>query len=189
LGELSDAAIVTQVLSGNREAFAELIDRNRRLVFSVHLNSVGDRDMAEDLTQETFIKAYRALETYDASAGRFSTWLTTIAVRIGIDARRRQKPTESLEHLHEDKGFDPASDARTERSTEAAGVGDAVRRALRRLPDQQRLAVTLKHIEDLPFSEVARIMGCSVNSAKVHAHRGRLQLARFLGYMREEGLA
>ena len=189
MGELSDAAIVTQVLSGNRDAFADLIDRHRRLVFSVHLNSAGDRDMAEDLTQDTFIKAYRALDTYDPGAGRFSTWLTTIAVRVGIDARRRHRPTESLERLHEEKGFDPASEARTERSTEAAGVGEAVRRAVQRLPEQQRLAVTLKHIEDLPFTEVARIMGCSVNSAKVHAHRGRLQLARFLGYMREEGLA
>ncbi len=87
-----------------------------------------------------------------------------------------------------DQGFDPASEERTERALEAAAVGQAVRAAIQRLPERQRVAVILKHIEDMPFSEIAQIMGCTVNSAKVHAHRGRNRLAQLLGHLREEEL-
>ncbi len=186
MGSVSDEILVKQALSGRRGAFEELVDRHRTRVFSVLLRTIGDRDMAEDLTQETFIRAYRRLDAFSPEVAQFSTWLVTIAARIGIDAHRRKKPGESLERLSEEKGFDPPSEGRTERGAESEAVSQLIHASLSRLPERQRMAVTLKHIEDLPFTEVARIMGCSVNSAKVHAHRGRKQLAVYLGHLREE---
>ncbi|MBD3177512.1 MAG: sigma-70 family RNA polymerase sigma factor [Armatimonadia bacterium] len=189
MSELSDAELVSGVLSGNRDFFAHLIDRHRNRVFSVMLTAVGNRDMAEDLTQETFLKAYRNLGSYDSAQAKFSTWLLTIATRLRIDTHRRAKPESSLDRMQEDKGFDPDSGVRTDRGLEQEAVGQVVRDAIGRLPERQRVAVTLKHIEGLPFSEIAQIMGCTVNSAKVHAHRGRNRLAQLLGHIREEGLA
>ncbi|NLN91100.1 MAG: sigma-70 family RNA polymerase sigma factor [candidate division WS1 bacterium] len=184
----SDAELVSGVLSGHRECFAHLVDRHRSRVYSVMLHAVGDRDMAEDLTQETFLKAYRNLANYDSSRAKFPTWLLTIASRLRVDAHRRARPERSLDQMSADQGFDPASEERTERALEAAAVGQAVRAAIQRLPERQRVAVILKHIEDMPFAEIAQIMGCTVNSAKVHAHRGRNRLAQLLGHVREEEL-
>jgi RNA polymerase sigma-70 factor, ECF subfamily len=186
LRERADENLVLQARRGDRDAFAELIDRHRGRVYSVLLRSVGDRDMAEDLTQETFVRAYERLDSFSPSGSRFQSWLLTIATRIAIDSYRRRRPTESLEKLSEESGFDPPSTARTEAGAESAEVAATVGRYLQRLPERQRMAVTLKHIEGLPFSEIAQIMGCTVNSAKVHAHRGRLQLARYMGHLREE---
>lgn len=184
--EPTDAMLIHLVLSGDRQSFARLVERHRRKVFSAAMQTLGDRELAEDVTQEAFVKAYRSLEAYSPTIARFETWLLTIAARTAVDAQRRRRRTESLEHITEAQGFDPPSQARPEASSEAESVSEAVHRALRRLPERQRLAVTLKHLQELPFTEVARIMGCSVNSAKVHAHRGRVQLAKYLGHIREE---
>jgi RNA polymerase sigma-70 factor (ECF subfamily) len=181
-----DVGLVRATRSGDSEAFAELVERHRRRVFAVVFHAVGDREMADDLTQETFVRAYTHIDAYSPAAAKFSTWLATIATRLAIDAKRRARPTESLEHLQEERGFDPASEARADTSVRQDAVSSEVHRALQRLPERQRIAVTLKHIEDLPFTEVARAMGCSVNSAKVHAHRGRRLMARMLGHLREE---
>jgi RNA polymerase sigma-70 factor, ECF subfamily len=186
LSELSDEALVSQAVRGDRDAFAQLVDRHRGRVFAILLRSVGDRELAEDLTQETFVKAYQRLDSYSPDIARFQSWIITIATRTGIDASRRRRPSESLEQLAEEKGWDPPSEARTDSGVESDAVSEQVHRYLQKLPERQRVAVTLKHIEGLPFAEIAGIMGCSVNSAKVHAHRGRLQLAKYLGHLREE---
>lgn len=186
MSEHSDEALVRLARRGDREAYATLVERHRRRVYAVLLRSVGDREMAEDLAQETFVRAWERLDSFSPQIARFQAWILTIATRIAIDSRRRTRHADSLEQLAEDKGFDPPSEARTEASTEAGSVADAVHRQLKNLPERQRQAVVLKHIEDLPFTEVAAIMGCTVNSAKVHAHRGRLALAARLGHLREE---
>jgi RNA polymerase sigma-70 factor, ECF subfamily len=188
LNELSDQALVGQVRRGDRDAFAQLVDRHRARIFAILYRTVGDREMAEDLTQETFVKAYERLDAFSPEIARFQSWLITIATRTAIDHHRRKRPSESLEHLAEEKGWDPPSDARTDAGLECEETSEQVHRYLQKLPERQRVAVTLKHIEGLPFAEIAGIMGCSVNSAKVHAHRGRLQLAKYLGHLREEAL-
>ena len=184
---MSDAELVERARGGDRDAFGELVERHQQAVFRTALVALRSREEAEEVAQDAFVAAMERLDDFRGDAS-FKTWLLTIASRLRVDAHRRARPERSLDQMSADQGFDPASEERTERALEAAAVGQAVRAAIQRLPERQRVAVILKHIEDMPFTEIAQIMGCTVNSAKVHAHRGRNRLAQLLGHVREEEL-
>jgi RNA polymerase sigma-70 factor (ECF subfamily) len=165
------------------EAFTMLVDRYRQKAFGVAYHMLGDREAAQDAAQEAFIRAYARLDSFQGS-GSFAPWLLAIVGNLCIDARRhrlvRPAPA-SLESASEEKGFEPESPGLSpERIVELDDTVREIRRGLAALPEAQRVAVTLRHVEGLSYEDVAEAMRIPVGTAKTHVHRGRERLARML---------
>jgi RNA polymerase sigma-70 factor (ECF subfamily) len=168
--------IIRRCLAGERDAYAELVDRYRSMAYTVSHRMVGDADTANDLAQEGFIAAYRNLRDFRFGS-RFSTWLCSIVVnkcRDHLRAKRDSVPVEEVPDLCAASAADP------ERSASASEIGALLQRALDRLPREYREVVVLKHIEGREYGEIAEILGIRVGALKVRAHRGREMLKDIL---------
>lgn len=175
----SDEAIVRAVRAGDTEAFARLIDRHEERVFAVLVRLTGDRQAAEELAHETFVRAYRGLGHFrgDASVG---TWLVQIAIHLARDRVRERSRSKSvsLDALLEREAdapvfaetrpqYDPLSGL-SERET-----AERVEAALQELPPSYREAFVLFHLQEMPYEAIAETTGDSVGSLKVRVHRAR----------------
>jgi len=176
-----DLAIVQLVLGGDREAFRTLVERHQGMVLGVVTRLAGDRDSAEELAQETFVRAYQGLASFRGEA-RFSTWLVQIALHVArnhLKRKRRNAKVVSLDELQERDAMDSRWLRETRRSFSADGGVEnqelAVRlgRAMDQLPHSYREVFVLKHVQEMSYEEIARITGDSVGSLKVRAHRAR----------------
>ncbi|MEX0856404.1 MAG: sigma-70 family RNA polymerase sigma factor [Gemmatimonadota bacterium] len=185
VSELDDRALVVQACDGRDRAFEELLRRYERPVFTLVLRMVRDRELAEDLAQEAFIKAFQAIRSYDP-AYKFSSWIFKIANNLTIDhLRRRRIDTVSID------GSPHASSAGGERDTrivlrsteetpeafvENRELGGQIEDAIARLRPEYRTAVLLRHVEGYSYEEVAEIMEVPLGTAKTYIHRGRTEL-------------
>jgi RNA polymerase sigma-70 factor (ECF subfamily) len=156
------------------------VRRYQRPVISLIARMTGDRALAEDLAQETFVKAFRHLDAFDP-ARRLSSWLFRIAHNTTIDALRRLTP-----EIVDLDAF-PAGDARGDPAAppvpdgiEQAALGAALDRAMRALRPGYRAAIALRYDQDLPFDEIGRILGVPEVTARTYVHRARKELARSL---------
>ena len=165
---------------GNRDAFGALVERHQRRVFAVIFRVTGDRDQVEDLSQEVFLKAYRAVRSYNQSAS-FGTWLSRIAVNHCYDYLRSRRSTrnrvESFDGSPEDlespaKSF-PASGPDPER---AALLRDMVSKLLARASEEDRVVVALKELNGMSVEEIAEILELKVGTVKVRLHRARKRM-------------
>jgi RNA polymerase sigma-70 factor (ECF subfamily) len=183
--ELTDERLVETVLSGEREAFALLVERYKRGIASFIAASVRQASDVADLTQETFLRAYAHLVTFNPDLGRFSTWLYHIArnvVRTFLGrSQRRPAPLalaedQTLETLVPDLSgdADPAGDIlRAEADAE-------VRAALGELPERTRTVLALRYYDNMDYQTIATTMGLSLGNVKTLIHRGKLALAHRL---------
>jgi RNA polymerase sigma-70 factor, ECF subfamily len=141
----------------------------------------GDQALAEDLAQETFIKAFRSLAAFDTTR-RLSSWLFRIAHNTGIDALRRAKASRVAPAYGAEPGEPgrdlPASPAAD--PVEQRALGRALQEALAQLRPDQRTAVVLRYDEGLSFEEIGRVLGIPEATARSHVHRARKELARLL---------
>jgi RNA polymerase sigma-70 factor, ECF subfamily len=165
---------VAQALGGSQSAFEQILRRYQRPVLGFLYRLTGDYQLAEDLAQETFVKAFRSLAAFD-STRRLSSWLFRIAHNTGMDALRKRKPTVSLES--EEAGSEPAAPAAGD-PVERKALGQALQRAMSRLRPDQRAAVALRYEDGLAFDEIGRILGIPETTARSHVHRARKELAR-----------
>jgi len=173
---MDDEALVEQIRRGNREAFRLLVLRYQRPLFRF-LGLLGfDAASREDLAQQTFLSAFRAIADFDPRKGRFSTWLFTIAKRHASHERERahhrhETPaTEATEALSRHPAPDPA---------EAAALAQRVRlldAALRALPGELRSTFLLSQINELSLEEVAAVERCPIGTVKSRIHRARERL-------------
>jgi RNA polymerase sigma-70 factor (ECF subfamily) len=180
----ADADLVSGALSGSERAFQQLVRRYERPVFSVILRVIRDPSRAEELAQDTFVKAFLRLETYRPDR-KFSTWLLAIAHHVAIDEVRRGSirtaPLEEVEHLSKrPDGNNPH--AVTERREFALILEEAVR-GLR--PEYAEL-IALKYEHDLTIEDIAEITGLAIGTIKSSLHRARKDLADSL---RRRGLS
>jgi RNA polymerase sigma-70 factor (ECF subfamily) len=177
---LSDEELACRAQQGCREAFAELVDRFGGRLQQFLRKKVGNVHDAEDLAQDTFVKAYRFLESYKGS-GRFSTWLFTIAHHLVCSHYRRIPNTQSGEDFQASNPEPIEVLAEQERKK---SLWDAARD----LSENQFEALWLKYSEDMTIKEIARVMGKSQVHVKVLLYRGRKNLADRLGgeYGREK---
>lgn len=183
----ADSRQVRKALAGDVGAYGELVDRYRRRIYNLAYRMLGDPERAEDAAQEAFIRAYRGLRHYRPT-GKFSSWLYATATNVCIDRlRKRPFAAASIDApdwrpvASEDEGADPeAAAGRSE-------VQEQVHGALGRLPDNQRLAISLVHLQGLSYEEAGEIMGQPVGTVKSHAHRARAALKRHLTpYVQEQ---
>jgi RNA polymerase sigma-70 factor, ECF subfamily len=180
----TDAQLVARALTGSQDAFRELVLRFERPVYGLIARMVQDPAMAEDLTQEAFVKAYRSLRTYDSSR-KLSSWLFKIAHNTTIDHLRRHVPdTVPLEAPQDEEGRGGLaavlSDASVEDPAAAAERRDMARsleRAISRLRSEYREAVVLFYLEGATYQEICDVTGLPLGTVKTNLHRARKELA------------
>ncbi len=185
----SDETLAAEAARGSERAFRELVERYQRPVFALILRIVRRPDSAEDLAQETFLKAYRALGGFDPGR-KFSSWLFKIAHNAALDELRRQG-TELLS-LDAPPGPDEApvempEDPKAENPLarlESREAGRALERAVARLRPQYREVLLLRFAQELSYEEIAEVLGIPLGTVKIHLFRARAELARA---MRAEG--
>jgi len=171
--EPSDDELVRRLAAGDREALAPLMERHYRRLYRVVLAYVRNVDDAQDVLQETFVKAYRHAARWDGSA-EVGRWLTRIAVNQSIDRYRREKrrvaTTEPLaEGDHDDRVAD--TDPSPERRVASAQAGARIAAALGALPERQRAVFVLRHYEEMSLKEIGRTLGLRLGTVKSSLHR------------------
>ena len=171
-----DAQLLARVLEGDHDAFSELMRTHEDRVFSVCLRIMGDRELALDATQETFLTVFRKAGQFKGNAA-LGTWIYRIAVNTCYDQLRKQgrRRTDSMpEHL------DPA-DHSAEEAIDAASVRPEIQRALDAIPEDFKVAIVLSDIEGLGLGDIAEILRIPVGTVKSRVFRGRRLLAAELG--------
>jgi RNA polymerase sigma-70 factor (ECF subfamily) len=182
---VTEARLVAQALAGAQPAFEQIVRRYQRPVINFIARVTGDRAGAEDLAQETFVKAFRALHTFDTTR-RFSSWLLRIAHNTAVDALRRAHPREiPLDSRGDSDGVvpEPAAPAAPD-PVEQRDLGRALDLALRRLRPEYRAVMVLRYHESLTFEEISAVMQVPEATARTYVHRARKELA---GLMAEAG--
>ena len=174
----SDEDLVQAFQTGDISAFDQLVRRWDRKIQGVVYRLVGNHEEARDLTQEAFLKAYRALGTFKREA-RFSSWLYQIALNATRDRmrRRRRHPDVSLEDVEER----PDASLRDARPSafeliESRDLSRLVAAAMAGLPDEQREVLILKEYEGLTFPEIAETLDVPLSTVKTRLYRGLVQL-------------
>lgn len=182
----TDAALMQRVCQGEREAFAQLVDKYKQPVINLVARILRDPDEAEDVAQNVFLQVYKAADRYHQTA-RFSTWLFTIARNACLNElrRRARHPAESLEAGADEEGAGerPLPDPNLVTPPQAllqAELRAKVAEALNDLPENQRTAIILYQQNELSYEEIAQILDCSLSATKSLIHRGRETLKQRL---------
>lgn len=180
-----EAEIVRRCRAGDESAYRLLVEAYQRRVYSLALRMVRHPEDAEDVTQETFVRMFRALDRYDTTRP-FGAWLFTIASRLAIDhiRRRRVRPISLVQH-------DPGSDE--ERLIEPEDLGlkpdelashaeeaERVEALIASLPEHYRIVVVLRHQQDFSYEEIAEALGLPLGTVKARIHRARALLKNLI---------
>jgi RNA polymerase sigma-70 factor (ECF subfamily) len=175
---VDDRALVDAVLSGDRQAFGILVERETRAVYRACLRIVGRPHDAEDVTQESFVAAYRAIRTYRGD-GSLRAWLLRIATRQSFRRLTQRRATVDLADIPERR----LADASTEPTRVVVELESrrAVRNAVAALPEPYREVVALRFFADMSLAEVAEATGRPLNTVKTHLRRGLERLRPALG--------
>ncbi len=177
----STQELVARVRSGDEEAFRLIFDRYSRPVLSFIYDMVGDRSLAEDLAQETFVRAFRGLESLREES-RLSTWLFAIAKNCAREQLRARRRDEANVAIDAEPGFEIHDHARTPSGAlldkELSGVITA---ALQKLDEDKRTVFTLKVLQQRSYEEIAEITGFSVGKLKTDLHRARAEMRKRIG--------
>jgi len=166
----TDAATVALARDGNSEAFRALVERHSRAVYRLAVRMTGNPDDAEDVVQETFLRAYRQLGRFESRAN-FGTWLHRIAVNCSIDLIRARPHREAGHDAEDLEQFASAGDAdRSHESPERLMLGTEVQAritaAMSALSRMERAAFVLRHFEGQSIDEISRALGLKTNAAK-----------------------
>jgi len=176
---MSDAELVELILKGDQEVFSMLVERYKDAVQNLAYRMLSNATEAEDITQETFVRAYTQLATYK-SVHKFSTWLLSIASHLAIDQLRRRRflalPLEDVPFLEwiVDMGISP------EQSALQGEQQDEIQSYLQRLPGKYRAVIILRYWYDFSYDEIATALKLTPPLVKARLHRARELLARYM---------
>jgi RNA polymerase sigma-70 factor (ECF subfamily) len=172
---MDERTLIRRAAAGDRHAFGLLVRAHQEGVYRWIRGLVRDEEAARDLTQETFLRGFRALPGFRGEAA-FGTWVRTIAANAARSHLRREG-TRTLVPLDDEL---PAPDAAPDAAFAAEEQRGALRRALERLPPRQREVVRMRIYLELPYAEIARRLGSNENAAKVNFHHAIKSLRRML---------
>ena len=181
-GPADDAALLARLRAGDAKAFETLVITYQHRVFGVALRMLGSRAEAEDIAQETFLRAHRAVGEFRGEA-RLSTWLYAIASRLCLNrlasAPRRLERADDAALLRLPA---PAADAAS--ALERSELAAALQQAIAELPEDRRIVVVLRDLEGLTYEEIAEALGLELGTVRSRLHRARndlkAKLERFL---------
>jgi RNA polymerase sigma-70 factor (ECF subfamily) len=192
---LTDQEVVRHAVIGREAAYRELIRRYQRPVFSLVFRMVRDRELAEDLAQETFVKVLNAIDSYRPEY-KFSSWIFKIANNAAIDhLRRRNLDTLSLDgspHAESAEAIEATtlqiSDGAESPLDEVANreLGSRIERAIQRLRPEYRNCILLRHVDGRPYEEIAEILDLPLGTVKTYIHRARNELRILLAESRDD---
>jgi RNA polymerase sigma-70 factor (ECF subfamily) len=187
--EATDAAIVAEVLAGDREAFRLLVERHSRLIFRVAYRMTGDQYDAEEVVQETLLRAYKSLDRFELRSN-FGTWVYRIATNCTLDLLRRKSHMKDTCQIADNP--DPAEDevqlAATspgpERLLLSAELKRKLAQALELLTPTERVAFTMRHMEGQSIEEISRALDVKVSATKNSVFRAVQKLRQQLEPLR-----
>ncbi|HEX8432106.1 MAG TPA: sigma-70 family RNA polymerase sigma factor [Longimicrobium sp.] len=191
---LTDHELVASAQKGSEKAYRELLGRYQRPVFSLVYRMLRDREQAEDLAQETFVRVFNNIERYDPKY-KFSSWIFKIATNLTIDHIRKKElatvsidgsryavtPDEIAASTITVEGRDP----NPEQLLEAKELGSEIEEAIGELRPEYRTAIVLRHVEGREYQEIADIMGLPLGTVKTFIHRARNSLRERLEHLRD----
>jgi RNA polymerase sigma-70 factor (ECF subfamily) len=193
--QATDHDLVALARRGSEKAYRELLDRYQRPVFSLVYRMVRDREHAEDLAQETFVKVFNHLDSFNPKY-KFSSWIFKIASNLAIDAlRKKELDTVSLDGSRNASTADEVDatritvesrDENPEELLEAKELGEEIEQAIAGLRPEYRTAILLRHVEGRPYEEIAEIMEIPLGTVKTYIHRARSELRESLAHLRIE---
>ena len=183
IGDRGDEALVRRILDGESELFATLVDRYKRGIANFIGASVRNAPDVADLSQETFLRAYAHLGTFNPQLGKFSTWIYQIArnvVRTHLGKAQRRPTT--LE-LPQDQSLEAALPDISRESDPAGGIlrqeaERELREALAELPERTRTVLALRYFDNMEYHTIASTLGLSLGNVKTLIHRGKIALAK-----------
>ena len=189
LTNLPDADVVALAQQGQDAAFRELVRRYERPVFSLISRMVRDRELAEDLAQDTFVKVLNHIDRYRPEF-KLSSWLFKIANNVAIDhLRKRQIPTISMDGSPNAGNADAVESTRFEigdqresalAEMESRELGAAIEKAIATLRPEYRACIMLRHVEDRSYEEIAATLDLPLGTVKTYIHRARHELREAL---------
>lgn len=163
--ETTDNDLVQRVRGGDDDAFRLIVERHSRPIFRIAWRLTGNAADADDVVQETFLRAYRALAGFDSRAS-LTTWLHRIAVNCAldlIDSRRRREGRIAADH---DLGLVESGAASPERIVLGSQMQTAIAAAMEQLTGNERTAFVLRHFEGMPLEEIGKVLGTQINATK-----------------------
>jgi RNA polymerase sigma-70 factor (ECF subfamily) len=182
----ADRLLVERVQRGDKRAFELLVAKYQRKIFRLLSRLIRDPAEIEDVAQEAFIKAYRALPNFRGESA-FYTWLYRIAINTAknfLVAQGRRAPTTTDTAVDEAETFEDADELRDVNTPDSMllskQVGDAVNRAIDRLPEDLRTAIVLRELEGLSYEEIAETMNCPIGTVRSRIFRAREAIANEL---------
>ena len=177
--EVSNSELVKKSQLGDKSAFEELVKRHQELVFSLSFKLTGNRELANDVAQEAFIRAWKAIGKFRGDS-TFGTWIYRITVNTAWTLRKKAKKHYSLniEDTQEPVVVDEKKDP--ELVAINSDLSLVLRKALNQIPLEQRIIVELKNIEGRSHKEIADYLDISVTAAKVRLHRAHQKLRNIL---------
>jgi RNA polymerase sigma-70 factor (ECF subfamily) len=177
-----DIKLMERVKEGDDSAFGELVSRHYRSVYNLARRFLYDAHEAEDITQEVFLRVYRAAGSY-APKAKLSTWLYTITKNLCFNEFRKTHSVKIVsiddEVLPEIRSMDDSPALKLEKEEIKAKVLEAVNS----LPANLKIAVLLLKYHEFSYEEVAEILGCTVNAVKLRVHRAKGFLAKSIGHL------
>lgn len=181
---INDEELVRLASQGDQAAFTELVRNHQHEVYTLAVRMVADRELAHDVAQEAFVRAWRAIGRFRGDA-KFSTWMHRITVNTAFTHRDRRKRTaaDPLDRVYREPESESLS---PERGGESAAIGGPLAEALAALPESLRSVVVLKDVYEWSHVEIAEHLDISVTAAKVRLHRGRKSLRVALWRHQEE---
>jgi RNA polymerase sigma-70 factor (ECF subfamily) len=175
----AEKRLVRRAQQGDRSALRELIDQHKDRLFAFTLRTVRNHHDAEEICQEAFLKAFRALDSFN-SEYRFSTWLFTIGYRLCLNQMRRRKDVVAEVDFTTFPAVSSGADGPSVQSEEARRLKRIVWGAVDKLSAAQRATVVLFYQHEQSCAEIAEILGLPVATVKSHLHRARARLKEFL---------
>lgn len=172
---ITDEELVARSMDGDADSFNQLIKRWERPIYALAYRTLGREDDARDVCQETFLRAYRAINGFRGQA-KFSSWLYRIALNLCRDWMRRQRRTPTVQAPEDVDIADLAAERGPSESIETLvgrrQLGRAVAAAMAKLPEEQRTAIVLKEYHGLTFQEIAEMQGVPLSTVKTRLYQG-----------------
>jgi RNA polymerase sigma factor (sigma-70 family) len=186
--QIEDAGLVEAVLAGDKDAYAHLLNRYKRPIFNLAYRMTLNRDIAQDLAQETFVRAYANLHRYDPELP-FLNWLYTLCLNLTRNhlSKKREVLTETGNEPDDWEDHDPgvgyhSPESQLIEQQEIKGL----ERVLRALPEELRETIVLRYVRELPFESVASILGVSMSATKMRVYRGLEKMRELMTGQRDD---
>jgi len=174
-----DQILINQIIEGDTNAFSILVDRYKDLVFTLALRMLKNREEAEEVAQDTFIKTYKSLDKFKGDS-KFSTWIYRVAYNTCLDRIKKNKKHLNDVEINEFTAHQVLTIDNALDKLEAQEQEEAIQRCINILPSEDSFLLTLYYFDDLSLDEISEVVGITSNSIKVKLFRCRKKLASIL---------